>query len=95
MIKKQLEMLYSRLGKSGVTEERDRQLIGLLKQFEALDDSQKKQVLPHLEKTLSRHEEIGASLAVIRRFLFHLDEAAEEQRARADKISSAGSSGFH
>ena len=80
MLKKRLETLYVRLEKTGMTEERDRRLIDLLREFESLPNDRKILVLPQLEKTLGLHEEIGESLVTIRKFLRSMDEAMEKSR---------------
>jgi hypothetical protein len=77
MIKDHIDRFISRQSRNGRLEERDRNLILLLRQFEALSPDQQLQVFPQLEITLSRHEELTESLNVIRRFFFAMEQNAK------------------
>ena len=95
MLKENIEKLYARLERTGLTDERDRQLIRLLKDFESLPEEQKLIVLPQLEKTLARHEKIGDSQAVFRRFFRCLDEAAKDLSKLEALKKQAKTGNFH
>jgi hypothetical protein len=95
MLKEHIEKIYSRLEKTGLTEERDRNLFRLLKDFEGLSDGQKALVLPQLEKTLARHEQLGESRSVIGRFMRSLDEAANRLKAETRLKTLGAEREFH